>query len=79
MKNSDMPAMPQIITDSNDGSGLVGSHMEDEWIGLTKREMFAIKLMAAYRTQHEVLGVKPGEVAKWAVEDADALFKELEK
>ncbi|MCG9699669.1 hypothetical protein L1D19_05920 [Vibrio natriegens] len=42
MKNADMPAMPQTITDSNDGSGLVGSHMEDEWQGLTKREYFAL-------------------------------------
>lgn len=42
MRNADLPAMPQTISDSSDGSCLVGSHMEFEWSGLTKREMFAM-------------------------------------
>ncbi len=75
MKNSDMPAMPTQYMDLNSDGGELYCDQQ----GLTKREQAAIKLMAAYRTQHETLGVKPEEVAKWAVEDADALFKELEK
>ena len=42
MKNKDMPAMPQVITESSHGCRLIGSHMEDEWQGVTKREMFAM-------------------------------------
>lgn len=51
MNNADMQAMPQTITDSSDSSGLVGSHMEDEWSGLTKREVFAM-----YAMQGELAG-----------------------
>ncbi|MCP3679393.1 MAG: hypothetical protein GY782_03645 [Gammaproteobacteria bacterium] len=72
MKNSDMPAMPIEING-------FGQYAPEDHTGLTKREEAAIKLMAAYRTQHEALGAKPEEVAKWAVDDADALFEELEK
>ncbi len=80
MKNADMPAMSQTITDSNDESGLVGSHMEDEWQGLTKREMFAMHAMQgelAGSASHE--RPEPEDVASYAVECADALLKELEK
>lgn len=41
MKNADMPAMPQSVSVGDDGS-LVGSYMEEEWEGLTKREIFAM-------------------------------------
>lgn len=47
--------------------------------GLTKREDFAARFMAAYRSQSDTLDVKSEEVAKWAIEDADALLKALEK
>ena len=73
-----MPAMPQNIIQCESGE-LCGSHLEDEWCGLTKREDFAARFMAAYRSQSDTLDVKPEEVAKWAIEDADALLKELEK
>lgn len=91
MKNADMPAMPQTITDSNDNSGLVGSHMEDEWSGLTKREMFAMHAMQGILSNSG--GVIQGnnhtgtgwcnsnaqDLAKWSLDCADALLAELDK
>ena len=80
MKNADLPAMPQTISDSSDGSYLVGSHMEFEWSGLTKREMFAMHAM-----QGELAGSanhsrpEPEDVASFAVKCADALLAELDK
>ena len=52
MKNANKPAMPQTVTDSSDGSGLIGSHMEDEWSGLTKLEYFALKIHCATISHH---------------------------
>lgn len=39
MKNADSPAMPQVVTEDSRGNGLVGSHMKEEWQGITKREI----------------------------------------
>lgn len=80
MKNKDMPAMPQPMVEC-DGQVYTtfDNYGKGPQSGLTKREMFALKLMAAYRTQHEVLGAEPEQVAGWAIDDADALLKELEK
>ena len=75
MKNADMPVMP-VITEKRVANTSVSTC---EFVGLTKREMFAIKLMAAYRSQYETMESKPKHVAGWAIEDADALLKELEK
>ena len=82
MKNADMPAMPQTVTDSSDGSGLVGSHMEDEWSGLTKREMLAMHAMQGITgngfDDYTSAGWAEG-IARDAVKLADALLVELEK
>lgn len=75
MKNADMPAMP-VITEKRVANTSVSNC---DQLGLTKREMFAMNLMAAYRAQHETMEAKPAQVAEWAIEDADALLKELEK
>ena len=88
MKNADMPAMPQVVTEDSRGNGLVGSHMEEEWQGLTKREMFAMNAMQALipvywdqETLHDY-GTASDLVKcmmETAVEHADALLAELEK
>ena len=85
MKNADMPAMPQTITDSNNNSGLVGSHMEAEWSGLTKREYISIKAMqgllssdassiAFYKSDTDAI-----HIAQSALAYADALLAELDE
>jgi hypothetical protein len=81
MNNANNPAMPLTGDAYQDFAG----HEEGknsynpECQGLTKREMFAMNLMAAYRSQPETMEAKPEQVAEWAIEDADALLKELEK
>ncbi|AUR86550.1 hypothetical protein NVP1086O_37 [Vibrio phage 1.086.O._10N.222.51.F8] len=91
MKNADMPAMPQVVTEDSRGNGLVGSHMEEEWQGLTKREMFAMNAMQGILSNSG--GVIQGDshtgtgwcnsnaqdLAKWSLECADALLAELDK
>lgn len=74
MKNADIPAMPQTITDSSDGSGLVGSHMEDEWSGLTKREMFAMNAMQGLLSNSGgVIQGNPMSGTGWCNSDAQSL------
>ena len=70
MKNADMPAM-QIEIDGH------GQYAPEAHTGLTKREMFAMHMMAACRVG--------GTYKNWsdtaidAIEMADALLSELEK
>ncbi|AUR88461.1 hypothetical protein NVP1113A_60 [Vibrio phage 1.113.A._10N.286.51.E7] len=86
MKNADTPAMPQVVTEDSRGNGLVGSHMKEEWQGLTKREMFAMHALPSVIKWLDY-GVERGEWDDWNFEDAashaviaaDALLKELEK
>lgn len=84
MKNADKPAMPQSVSVGIDGS-LVGSYMEDEWQGLTKREELAARNMAAILSSlphWEAMGYKiesDTEYAKQAIDAADALLAKLDK
>mgnify|MGYP003649890058 CR=1 FL=1 len=80
MNNSDMPAMPQSGTEGNSGD-LTNSQ---DWggSGLTKREHFAIELMAAARANaymFERVDTCSLYLAIGAIQDADALLKELDK
>lgn len=47
-------------------------------IGLTKREYAAIAIMAGYASDSECV-VDPDTKADWAVTEADALFRRLDK
>ncbi|AUR84570.1 coil containing protein [Vibrio phage 1.060.A._10N.261.48.B5] len=82
MKNANTPAMPGEAEVSNKGESRafqIGTNSKFKFPGLTKREMFAMNIMSAYRSQPETMEAKPAQVAEWAIEDADALLKELEK
>lgn len=79
MKNADMPAMPQVVAEDSRGNGLVGSYMEEEWQGLTKREMFAMHIIGHLANGTAGYDEQVFNKAKVAVEYADALLKELEK
>ena len=76
MKNADMPAMPsdvkavyEAMTDSDDSWGKAA-------LGLTKREMMAMHMMAA---RISIPGAPDDEFdAKRAVAATDALLAELE-
>lgn len=75
MKNADMPAMPIHCTNSDEAC-----------YGMTKRETMAMNAMRGYMSvmawsDGNGSGVTPSyeEVAKEAVEYADALLAELDK
>ena len=73
MDNGNMPAMPL-----NPEFGM----NDMPYTGLTKREHFAIKLMAAARSNafmFERADTDSKVLAKGAIQDADALLKELSK
>lgn len=79
MKNADMPAMPMF---NEHGAPIHHSSagIHDGCLsGLTKREEFAARFMAAHLTTEKSLGFSSDEIAKWAIEDADALLKALEE
>ena len=76
MKNADMPAMPsdveavyEAMTDSDDSWGKAA-------LGLTKREMIAMHMMASIITQGAPAFI---HAAEDAVNAADALLAELER
>ena len=76
MKNADMPAMPsdvkavyEAMTDSADSWGKAA-------LGLTKREMMAMHMMASIITQGAPAFI---HAAEDAVNAADALLSELER
>lgn len=70
MKNADMPAMPIEI----DGHG---QYAPEAHTGLTKRETFAMHFMASCRVGRNYSSWY--EMAKDAIEMADALLLELEQ
>ena len=72
LQNKDTPAMPIEL------SGF-GQYQPDAYTGLTKREMFAMHAMhGSISSDHH--GAVPADVtARFAVAQADALLKELEK
>ncbi len=84
MKNADMPAMPQNIIECQSGE-LYGSHREDEWCGLTKREEFTKFAMQSVLNNYNPY--ESGEfdssdyetTAKHCVALADAVLARLEK
>ena len=67
MKNADMPAFPVEET----------CNSESLSFGLTKREYFAAMAMQGFLSQNEY--ITPEGLAFAAIEQADALLKELEK
>lgn len=84
MKNADMPAVPVL-----DEIGMPYNSLPNEacTIGLTKREYFAAKAMAAYisgviaNSHPDYDPQRPGcdEVADEAIAYADAMLEKLEK
>ena len=70
MKNADMPAMPIEI----DGHG---QYAPEAHTGLTKREMFAMHMMAACRVGRTYNNWSDAAID--AIEMADALLSELEQ
>jgi hypothetical protein len=79
MKND--PAFPVDVYEYN---SIGDKFLQEAHIGLTKREYFAAKAMQALVTkshgQDSIGGAKGVPlIAKYAVEFADALIKELEK
>ena len=86
MKNSDMPAMPTAATENGYGCNYDKDLNGQVATGLTKREMFAMHIGAAYLsgqlswTNGVDGGVTPShkEVAEEVVSFADALLAELE-
>ena len=73
MDNRDMPAMP---TEHNTEHF---QHSNVYTTGLTKREYFAVRMMAAYRADPENNSIDSEQVSRWALDDADALLKQLEE
>ena len=71
MKNYDMPAMPIEL------SGF-GMYAPEAHYGLTKREMFAMHIMAGFSVDPDISEEMASEAAKGAVMLADALLAELE-
>ena len=70
MKNSDMPAMPIEING-------FGKYAPEVYGGLTKREMFAMHMMAACRVGRTYNNWSNAAID--AIEMADALLEELDK
>ena len=72
MKNSDMPAMPcQPL-------GQDGMPLHEMTYGLTKREMFAMHMMAAGRSRNSYYH-SWADMAQDAIDMADALLEKLEQ
>lgn len=47
--------------------------------GMTLRQYYAGLMMAAYRSRHDLDEISSMDVAKWSLDDANALLAELEK
>ena len=79
MKNGDLPAMPVLDASTQEQyNGVLNIHHSVLSYGLTKREMFAMAAMQGLRacTNESYLAA---DLARHAVEYADALLAELEK
>lgn len=75
IKNADLPAMPIEING-------FGKYEPECYLGLTKREMFAMHMMASWINYHgskSGYGFNASDAAARAIECADALLEELEK
>ena len=78
MKNADMPAMPQSGT--VDSSGDWASSKEWGGVGLTKREHFAAMAMQGLISTPDIFAdCSDSDIAKWSIEQADALLKALDE
>ena len=77
MKNADMSIVP-VVTSKSIGT-ISASKCESQ--GMTKREMFAISLMAAMiSSPPDKFNINnPSDMARCAITSADALLAELEK
>ena len=78
MKNADMPAMPTHDVFEDCGfDGNSGPHLTQTTnYGMTKREMMAMHIASGFAADKEV---RPCNIAKMAIEVADALLAELER
>lgn len=73
MINADLPSMPIELNG-------FGQYAPEAYLGLTKREMFAMAAMQGLlATLTEEYDLSPRELAEDAVLNADALLAELEK
>ena len=75
MKNGGMPAMPIELNG-------FGQYAPEAFVGLTKREMFAMHFMQAWIQHHGSYGDYPFSkegAALSAIECTDSLLAELEK
>lgn len=86
MKNADMPSKPctriesfSLAKDLPQNKNQNKYTAEVSYSGLTKREEFAARFMAAHLTSDFSVGFSSEEIAKWAIEDADTLLKALEE
>ena len=81
MKNANMPAMPcgeSYKTQQPYGGDWVECKKGALYNGLTKREMFAMHIMAGFSVDPDISEEMASEAAKGAVMLADALLAELE-
>ena len=81
MKNADLPAMPTkgVISDTNEVWNFqTGDNSEFQFVGLTKREMFAMAAMQGICSNPDDRYTYE-QLAGHAVKQADALLAELEK
>ena len=80
MKNGDMPASPcgeSYKTQQYPGGDWIHNKKSALHSGLTKREMFAMHIMAGFAVDPDIDVELIPEVAKGAVRLADALLAEL--
>ncbi|MEG1651929.1 MAG: hypothetical protein RR390_00375 [Hafnia sp.] len=84
MKNADLPAMPIVDADGTPMShGELSDWSDNSCLGLTKREEFALKIMAGMYSNSAITDCLSeqamGLIATASVKAADTLFFELER
>ncbi|TAA20317.1 hypothetical protein EA660_18170 [Pseudoxanthomonas winnipegensis] len=76
MKSGDVPAQPVFVTHAAAESLGIPRAL---YMGLTKRELFAAMAMQGVNACSEFADARVEIIAKYAVEQADALLAALEK
>jgi len=67
--------VPDTVAKLIDG----GYGFPDEYLGLTKREYFAVKILSGMISNQMVFDMSDAQAAMFAVKSADALIAELNK